>query len=136
MNSRVVCGLVFLFLIAAAPRLHAQCTDLPPITVSCNGYHCQGQYSQPPDADGGPYDDTTNVIICCGHRVNVYAGGGGCTNSSLRSQVAREGLNLLRLDGLQVMVEDCRGHFNTPIQVGVDLGHWDNAIQVVWNSKG
>ena len=123
MRIRLLLPVAFLFA-GSLSSIRGQCTSQQPITVSCSGFNCQGQYAQPPVADGGPNDDTTFPIRCCGHLVQVYSGGGGCTDAALRSQVAKDGLNFLRLEGVQLMVKDCAGHFTTPTQAIIDIGHW------------
>jgi hypothetical protein len=52
MKIRRFAPLVFVFG-AGLLKLHGQCTSQQPIAVSCSGFNCQGQYSQPPVADGG-----------------------------------------------------------------------------------
>ena len=104
--------------------VQAQCTDGHPMIEMCQSDGCFGMYDTPPPPDGGRFSDTSVQLQCCGTLYNVFTGDGGCTDVSLRSQVARDGLAALRLNGVQLMVKNCVGHFTTPTQAVIDIGHW------------
>jgi hypothetical protein len=105
------------FLFCAGPfQLHGQmgqgtCTSQHPMVVTCRSAGCFGQYDARPSPNGGVFDDEYIVDPCCGVPVQIYTGEGGCTDASLKSQVARDGLPALALNGVQLLVKDCDGHF-------------------------
>ena len=68
-------------------------------------------YSPALPAGGSRWTDETIQDTCCGVIVNIFNGGDLCMTAALSAPDSRRALDIMVLKGINVMVKDCRGHF-------------------------
>ena len=115
----IVVGVIGLGLSAIPVTAQKQCGgETGGQVASCQSSECYGYYQSYPPA-GSVYWWVAIYLPCCGQQVKVWTTEySGCGSKSELPQETKTTLALLSEHGIDVMIQDCEGHFHRYIASG------------------
>ncbi len=110
-SKKILFASLFATLLLGPKLSWAQRSDTAGKVGNCSSHGCMGQYSIPPsDCTGATYGCDAIVYKCCGQQVYLWVGD-SCDDVLTKNPVARQSVELLSSEGIQIAVLGCDHHF-------------------------